>query len=176
MVCSRPIVYLFRAPYSTCSNGSSHVGSIRVHVELVNGCPILTPVCQHMELVIEIVFANRRCACQGLFALEAGHVDTVRNNGTDTKRVCRVVRPQHETVCGISSSSLPAYPLVCTFLSDDMPKQMLSQAFSGFPLSRKSSLLHEKSSVHSNIVAMPPAIQLGFFLCTFISSVLYLFA
>ena len=102
MVCSRPIVYLFRAPYSTCSNGSSHVGSIRVHVELVNGCPILTPVCQHMELVIEIVFANRRCACQGLFALEAGHVDTVRNNGTDTKRVCRVVRPQHETVCGIS--------------------------------------------------------------------------
>ena len=96
MVCSRPIVYLFRAPYST------RVGSIRVHIELVNGRTILTPVCQHMELVIEIVFANRRSACQGLFALEAGHVDTVRNNGTDTKRVCRVVRPQHETVCGIS--------------------------------------------------------------------------
>ena len=62
------------------------------------------------------------------------------------------------------SLSLSAYPLVCMLLSDDMPKQMLSQAFSGFPFSRKSSLLHEKSSVHNNIVAMPPAIQLGFFL------------
>ena len=55
-----------------------------------------------MELVIEIVFANKRCACQDLFTLEARHVDAFRNNGTDTKCVCRVVRPQHETARGIS--------------------------------------------------------------------------